>query len=461
MASYIFLFLLSLLLLLPSISSNITTIPLSHFHRNPHPHPHLHPSHHLNNLATSSLKRAHHLKNPQTTTTHRTTTPVFSQSYGGYSIPLSFGTPPQTLSFIMDTGSHFTWFPCTKNYQCVNCPSYLKPFIPKLSSSSKILGCSDSKCALFHNKSPRFHCQACRPNSKNCTQMCPAYTFVYGLGETTGVPLSETLDLPTRSVPDFLVGCSVSSTHQPPAGIAGLGRGPASLPAQLGFKKFSYCLLSRLFDDTNKSSLLVLDAGEKWAKKTTGVIYTPFVSNPLVPARPAFSVYYYVGLRQIKVGRRRVKIPYRYLRPDSRGSGGTIIDSGTTFTIMAPEVSQRVSGEFARQMAAVGYKRAEEVEAVSGLKPCYSISGAKSAAFPAVTFHFKGGAEVALPVENYMAIAGDDLVCLTIMSDKELGGPEVSSSGPSIIIGSFQLQNFYVEYDLLNERLGFRQQRCN
>ncbi|KAL6276550.1 hypothetical protein ACE6H2_020151 [Prunus campanulata] len=110
---------LSLLLLLPYItSSNIITIPISHLPKNPHPDPYQH----LSYLANSSLKRAHQLKNPQTTPPHTNIkTPLFSNSYGGYSIPLSFGSPPQTLPFMMDTGSDLTWFPCGKNYQCINC----------------------------------------------------------------------------------------------------------------------------------------------------------------------------------------------------------------------------------------------------------------------------------------------------------------------------------------------------
>ncbi|PQQ17990.1 aspartic proteinase nepenthesin-1-like [Prunus yedoensis var. nudiflora] len=240
----------------------------------------------------------------------------------------------------------------------------------------------------------------------------------------------------------------------PAAGIAGLGRGPASLPSQLAFKKFSYCLLSRLFDDTNKSSSLVLVGGKDSFKKTKGVSYTPFVKNPEVPGKRAFLTYYYVGLGRITVGGRRVKIPYRYLRPDKNGSGGTMVDSETTFTHMAPEVFERVAGEFEKLMK--GYKRAEEVEALTKLRPCYNFSGIETPAFPRVTFHFKGGAEMALPEENYM-MAGGEVQCFTILSDNV----PVISSGPSIILGSFQMQNYHVEYDLQNERFGFKQQQCN
>ncbi|KAH0976437.1 hypothetical protein GBA52_026156 [Prunus armeniaca] len=221
---------LSLLLLLPYItSSNIITIPISHLPKNPHPDPYQH----LSYLANSSLKRAHHLKNPQT-----------------YPSPYQHQNPTllQQLWRLLHTPE--LWHPSPnpplhhghwhKNYQCINCSTYhntakIKSFIPNLSSSSKLLACLNPKCALLHQK---IQCPDCSLGSKNCTRGCPLYKIVYGSGTTIGIPLSETLRLPTRRVPDFLVGCSVRSTHQPAAGIAGLGRGPASLPSQLAVKKF-------------------------------------------------------------------------------------------------------------------------------------------------------------------------------------------------------------------------------
>ncbi|KAI5323040.1 hypothetical protein L3X38_032112 [Prunus dulcis] len=122
---------------------------------------------------------------------------------------------------------------------------------------------------------------------------------------------------------------------------------------------------------------------------------------------------------------------------------------------MAPEVFEHVAGEF--EKLTKGYKRAEEVEALTRLRPCYNVSGIETPMFPSLTFHFKGGAEMALPEENYMAPAAWEVLCLAIRSDNL----PVISSGPSIILGSFQMQNYHVEFDLQNERFGFKQQQCN
>ncbi|KAF2310678.1 hypothetical protein GH714_016198 [Hevea brasiliensis] len=254
----------------------------------------------------------------------------------------------------------------------------------------------------------------------------------------------------------LLVGCSVFSSRQP-AGIAGFGRGPSSLPSQIGLSKFSYCLLSHKFDDSAESSSLVLDSEFDSDKKTTALVYTPLLKNPKVEKKPAFSVYYYVGLRRIIVGGRRVKIPYKYLSPGNDGNGGTIIDSGTTFTFMSHEGYEALSNEFISQMK--NYERAETVEDLSGLKPCFNVSGVMKVEFPELKLHFKGGTEVLLPVENYFALVGDrEVACLTVVTDVVEGAE--AAKGPGIILGNFLMQNFLVEYDLRNERLGFRRDSC-
>ncbi|KAI5322975.1 hypothetical protein L3X38_032047 [Prunus dulcis] len=301
---------LSLLLLVPYItSSNIIIIPISHLPQNPHPNPYQH----LSYLANSSLKRAHHLKNPQTTPPHTNAKiPLFSLLL----IPLSFGTP-----------------------------------LPKPSPSSwTLIANSDRKTV-------------------------PGDT----LGTHTPTALATQVEV-------YHLKCNTSGTA---AGITGLGRGPASLPTQLAVKKFSYCLLSHLFDETNKSSSVVLSVERTPVKKTKGVSYTPFVKNPEVPGRGHFLTSYYVGLRRITVGGRSVKISYRYLRPDKNSSGGTIVDSRTTFTYMAPEVFECMAGEF--EKFTKGYKREEEVEALTRLRPCYNVSRIETPTFPSVTFHFNGG----------------------------------------------------------------------
>ncbi|GMH23152.1 hypothetical protein Nepgr_024995 [Nepenthes gracilis] len=431
------------------------TIRLSPFPRAPSKDPYQIISH----VAKSSLARAHHLKQPRNTslpTLSAAKIPLYPRSYGGYSISFSFGTPPQTIPLVMDTGSSLIWVPCTSRYVCSNCTfsrigrTEITTFKPKLSSSVKIIGCRNVRCGWLFGSDLQSRCQNCDLHSKNCSQACPTYVIQYGSGATLGLLLSDALDLPGKAFPDFAFGCSVISSRQP-EGIAGFGRAPSSLPAQLKLKNFGYCLVSHRFDDTAKSSDLVLNAASG-----DGVSYTPFYKNPAVFP---YSEYYYVSLRRITVGGRRVKVPYRYLVPGARGHGGTIVDSGSTFTFLERTIRDPVAREIETQMA--GYKRAADVEELSGLQPCFYLSGQKVVRFPELVFQFKGGAKLELPLANYFSFVADSIVCMTVISDTggSAAGPEVPA-GPAIILGNYQQQNFYIEYDLENERFGFRKQQC-
>lgn len=270
----------------------------------------------------------------------------------------------------------------------------------------------------------------------------------------------ETLSMPHKKIPDFLVGCSLFSSNQP-AGVAGFGRGVSSLPSQLGLKKFSYCHVSHKFDNTPKSSLLLMDSDSDSGSKTAQLSYTSLLKSPDRDGNSALADYYYVGLKKIVVGGTKVEVSHQKLTPDSDGNGGTIVDSGSTFVYMNKVVFDAVSDEFSKQVKE--YKRAVEVESVTGLRPCFDITGYKDVRIPEMELHFKGGAKMVLPLENYFFVvdAGkSSVLCLTVVTDDSLLGPELTS-GPSVILGNFLMQNFHVEYDLRNERFGFRQQACS
>ncbi|TKY61933.1 Aspartic proteinase nepenthesin-2 [Spatholobus suberectus] len=383
---YIILFLLALLshTAFTSSTPNTITLPLSPLLTKS---PSSDPFHSLKLAASTSLTRAHHLKH-RNTPPSLVTTPVYPKGYGGYSIDLSFGTPPQTSPFVLDTGSSLVWFPCTSRYLCSHClfphidPTKIPTFIPKNSSTAKLLGCRNPKCGYLFGPDVQSRCPQCNPVSQNCSLTCPPYIIQYGSGSTAGFLLLDNLDFPGKTVPDILVGCSILSIRQP-SGIAGFGRGQESLPSQMGLKRFSYCLVSHRFDDSPENSDLVLQISSTGGAKTDGLSYTPFRPNPSAN-NSAFREYYYVTLRKVIVGGQRVKIPFKFLEPDSEGNGGAIVDSGSTFTFMERAVYDLVAQEFVKQLG--NYSRAKDVEAQSGLSPCFNVSSLATVSFPELDF---------------------------------------------------------------------------
>ncbi|KAK1323316.1 Aspartic proteinase nepenthesin-1 [Acorus calamus] len=434
-----------LLLLLPFISSQPTT-PITLSLHSPTP-PTPTPLHTLSLLVSSSLSRAHHIKqhNHSKTAPPLSTSPLYPHSYGGYSFSLSFGIPPQSLPLVFDTGSSLLWLPCTHSYLCLHCsfpnyPSILPPFIPKLSLSSKLIACKNPKCSWIH--APSF--------LSNCPQICPPYLLFYGSGSTAGILMSETLHLPDLSIANFTFGCSVLSQRQP-SGIAGFGRAPPSLPSQLRLDRFSYCLISRRFDDgSSASGSLVL--GGPAEDSSDGSSFTPFLPPPAA-APPASSSYYYVGLRQISVGGgdKSIKVSA------ASAPGGTIVDSGTTFTYVARGLFEHLARAVESHVGD-RYERDADVEAVTGLRPCFRVSGDLDG-LPEMALRFKGGADMDLPLQNCFSLVGDTgAACLMIVTD---GSDAVEDSGgPDVIIGSFQQQNYHMVFDLKRERLQFRRKDC-
>ncbi|KAL0333538.1 UNVERIFIED_CONTAM: Aspartic proteinase nepenthesin-2 [Sesamum angustifolium] len=370
-------------------------------------------------------------RQPPEPTTSNTPRPTLPPSKYQYFLTVMAATPSLSASGLHRRRYPFSWTP--------------------------IVGCKDPKCRWI---SPNVQCDGCRKNTTGCKKSCPLFRANYGSGSTTALLISETLIFPEKSVENFIVGCSIFASTEP-SGIAGFGRAPDSLPAQMGLKRFSYCLVSHEFDDEPVHSNLVLETASGAGASTEGarINYTPFSKNPTTPKHPAYKEYYYVTLQKITVGGVDVRVPFKFLVADAEGRGGTIVDSGTTLTFMENQVYELVAGELEKQVGK-NYSRAAEVENLSGLGPCFKVSDENSFTVPELAFHFKGGAKMALPVENYFSPLVDSAMCMTITTDRGGGGGGVGK-GPAIIFGNYQQQNIYMEYDLENERLGFRKQVCN
>lgn len=344
---------------------------------------------------------------------------------GEYLMDLSIGTPAEDYSAILDTGSDLIWTQCKPCTECFKQPTPI--FDPSKSSSFSRMTCSSDLCQVL-------------AQSQCATDGCE---YLYGYGDyssTQGFMATETFTLGGVSVPNIGFGCGEQNEgdgFSQGAGLVGLGRGPLSLISQMKESKFAYCLTS--MDDATLKSKLWIGSGSSSGSGTVTTT-TPLLQNPSQPT------FYYLPLQGISVGKTRLPINQTSFALRDDGSGGMIIDSGTTITYLQESAFNLLAKEFTSQMSLPVDKSGD-----TGLDVCFSLpSNADTIEVPELVFHFGKGADLELPSKNYMI--GDSsmgVVCLAMGS----------SSGMSIF-GNIQQQNMLVTYDLGKQSMSFQPTQC-
>lgn len=359
-----------------------------------------------------------------------------SATIAEYVMTLWLGTPPQKFNVVVDTGSDLVWVQCA---QCIQCFQQVDPvFNPAQSSSYRSLTCSDSVCNDLGG-----NLDFCSPNCQ--------YTLAYSdQSSTSGDFSTETVTLSTTSgssqaIPNFAFGCGHNNqgTFRSTDGLVGLGQGSVSFSSQLGAlfgNKFSYCLVAREQALSQTSPLLFGDAALPTA--ASGMQFTP-----ILPSSPGISSLYYVGLQGLSMAGTFLNIPASEFAKDSAGNGGTVFDSGTTFTQLASSAYDVMVTAF---QAAVPYPQVPGAPQL-GLDLCFNIAGVPNVAVPELTFHYTN-ADFNLPASNtFVLVDTAGTMCLAF------------SRSPSTlnIFGNTQQQNFQILYDQANSRIGFTPITCS
>uniref|UniRef100_A0A7N0TUU6 Peptidase A1 domain-containing protein n=1 Tax=Kalanchoe fedtschenkoi TaxID=63787 RepID=A0A7N0TUU6_KALFE len=376
-----------------------------------------------------AMKRGRHRLqklNSMAITTGQIETPVHVGN-GEFLMSLSIGTPAQSYQAIMDTGSDLIWTQCKPCKQCFDQPTPI--FDPTQSSTFSKLPCSSQLCKAL--------------SSSTCSGECE-YAYSYGdYSSTQGVLASETFSFGDEKVAKIGFGCgedNEGSGFSQGSGLVGLGRGPLSLVSQLGEPKFSYCLVS--IDSSKGSSSLLMGSLAKIndTKEDGSMVTTPLIKNPSQPS------FYYLGLQGITVGATRLPIKESTFDLQEDGTGGMIIDSGTTITYLEQSAFDELKSEFISQT-----QLSVDDSGSTGLDLCFKLpAGADQVQVPKLKFHFEGG-DLDLPGENYMiGDSGLGVVCLAMGS----------SSGMSIF-GNVQQQNILVLHDLDKETVSFVPTQCD
>ncbi|KAL8033121.1 hypothetical protein ABFX02_13G141400 [Erythranthe guttata] len=364
---------------------------------------------------------------------------------GQYFVQFRVGSPAQKVVLIADTGSDLTWMNCKYRCRggggggCRRNSNKRRLFWADRSSSFRTVPCSSTTCT--NDLANLFSLTRCPSPISPC-----AYDYRYsdgsaaqGLFGNETVTLSLTNGRKTR-LHNVLIGCSISSsgpTFQSADGVIGLGYSNYSLAVKASnlFRGiFSYCLVDHL-SPKNISSYLTFGSAKQ---QTDTMHYTALILDVINP-------FYAVSMNGISIGGSMLDIPAEVW--DVKGSGGVILDSGTSLTSLVGPAYRPVMAALTASLS--GFEKLGLD--VGPLEYCFNSTGFVESVVPRLVFHFGDGARFEPPVKSYVIDAAPGVKCLGFV-----GGawPGVS------VVGNIMQQNYFWEFDLVNRRLGFGSSSC-
>ncbi|CAJ2640696.1 unnamed protein product [Trifolium pratense] len=397
-------------------------------------------------LYTSQLFSSSSSRKPNNSTLNKTTVPSYNYKFSfKYSmaliVNLPIGTPPQTQQMVLDTGSQLSWIQCQKKQP----PT--ASFNPSLSSTFSNLPCTHPLCKP---RIPDFTL----PTSCDQNRLCH-YSYFYADGTYAEGNLVREKFTFSRSVstPPLILGCATESTD--PRGILGMNLGRLSFAHQSRITKFSYCVPTRQSQTQTRPGLsptgsfyLGNNPNSKWFKYIGMVNFSPRQRMPNLDP-----LAYTIPMQGIRIAGKKLNISPAVFRADAGGSGQTMIDSGSEFSYFVGEAYDKVREVVVK---AVGPR----------IKNGYVYGGVADMCFDSknaieigrligeMVFEFEKGVEIVIPKERVLADVGGGVHCVGIGSSDKLGAA-------SNIIGNFHQQNLWVEFDLVNRRVGFGKDDCS
>lgn len=174
-------------------------------------------------------------------------------------------------------------------------------------------------------------------------------------------------------------------------------------------------------------------------------------------------VAYTVQLEGIRVAGTVLPLPKSVYAPDHTGAGQTMVDSGTQFTFLLGPVYTALKNEFLKQTRAKLRVYEDQNFVFQGaMDLCYRVAaggGGVSPVLPTVSLMFRG-AEMSVSGERLlyrvpgMMKGRDEIHCFTFGNSDLLGAE-------AYIIGHHHQQNMWMEFDLVNSRVGLAQVSCD
>ncbi|KAM1485091.1 hypothetical protein TB1_036027 [Malus domestica] len=471
----VFLFLLSSLLALLVQCHIITAKPggltIELIHRNdpqsPFYQPNLTHKQRIQALTNQSIARAQYLKNMTTLAAANNQTFSYSpetvrmlmnlnMGVALYSVKIGIGTIPtsspqfKVYNLVVDTASDLTWLQCEECEQHRCFAVVDEPFPSSRSTSYQHLPC---------NAHPL--CQGfCIGDFCSFERTYADRSFVAGYLSSETFSFDSSTGPGRESIQGLVFGCAIDSNQVSFAGdtnqisgVLGLGFGPRTFVSQLdplgqSNGRFSYCLRR---------------------ERIVGPITSYLKFGADIQQRPDLSVtglrrfntiaYYYINLLGISVNGHMLPIPPEEFAIRDDGTGGSMIDSGSTFTRISRHAHDVLVSALEAVFAASGEGTLRRLPAgeYGPFELCYEVLRPEAfLGFPIITFNLQNNANMHVDHEAAFltgtGASGNLKFCLAML-------PESNPIMPTSI-GAFQQTNYRFIYDTKEFKLYFGPENC-
>ncbi len=354
--------------------------------------------------------------------------------HAGYGTHYAFvyvGTPAQRVSVILDTGSHWTAFPCTGCQQCGD--DHTDPvFDVAKSSSYHALGCSECK---FSGHCADDRCSISLSYAEG--SRWDAYEVQDNLflgGDELAAPIKggSALAMP------FVFGCQTYETGlfrtQLEDGIMGLSfQDLTIIPKLKEAGKIDHTLFSLCFTEDGGSMRL---GGYETAHHTAPLQWVP-LTKP--------TGWYTVTLKDIKIGDKSIGVDMTQFNSGQ----GTIVDSGTTDTYLPRGVASAFQSAF-KAVAGVDYSTRS-----------MRLTEEQFKALPDLHFVLDNGVTIPMPWENYIECDGGSCAGAIFLDNGQgavlganfmRGTSSFPSFLPSFLVSSLSLSTLFTHPHTSNQQ---------
>ncbi|OMO74296.1 Peptidase A1 [Corchorus olitorius] len=168
--------------------------------------------------------------------------------------------------------------------------------------------------------------------------------------------------------------------------------------------------------------------------------YTPLLKK-------SNSVEYYIGLKGISINGKASKFSPNAFSFGSNGNGGVKLSTLAPYTVLRSDIYKTLLNDFAKATKSI-----PRVKNVSPFGLCMKASAMGWTRWglmaPTIELELGNGVVWRLYGVNSMKEVGGDVACLAFVD----GG---KTAKEAVVIGAYQMENQFLEFDLAASRLGF------